>query len=993
MSFTSHIFYFIIVICIAIRKGNGASIEVLPGETVPPNTPTLTLKCTAASGSDITDIFAIYLYKDDQPMASIVGGNPPQLHTGFDSMKYTASRNLPNTEPLNFLQVDIANPDCGDGNEYKCKLSASNGGGPISPNPEDIKSITVETSPSDLTFSVNPDKIIYFEDDEVTITCIGKVGDPVQPWLWERKLSGALDWESYPDSSDITNGALVPPSAGECSFSRESVLTKVLKSPEDGMSLRCLMDGVVVGLKDFTVYYGPSLVTLTPPSVDPVFEGDDISAVTCNHGTCNPYCVLEWYKDNNLVPTNDGVLELTNVERSQAGTYICRVSNPTIPDSEMTASLSVDVHYGPNSVHLTPPTIDPIIEGNAMTPVTCSPVDCNPYCEQGWYNENNLVPTNNGVLELTNVDRSQAGTYIYGPKSVDLTPTIIDPILEGYDMAPVTCSHDDCNPPCELEWFKDNTLITNDAVLELMNVNRSEAGTYICKVFNSAIPGSEIEQNFAVEVYYGPDFIHINSSKTVGLIEFEDVAPIPCWTHCNPKCDIKWYNGSIDDGNLISGVNGELELFNVSRSQQAIFYCEVSHPFNSDGRLNDSIDLQVYYGPELVQIKPDNIDSVAEGTSLQVTCSANCNPVCQFTWYFQSQESGYIKPATGGVLNLPNIYRNEAGLYICEVNQAEIVNSSKTVEIEIHVHCPSSEVHITTEPSKEEYEVDESVSFTCSGEFSSGTNPSWKWQKSSANGQEWADYVNFTVSDPSDDGCSYRQDTTISITINADDDGSDIRCIKDENEDLSISLTLKVKSNDKNGGCENYAKFIILVCSLLALFRLKFLNHDAFMVFTGSVIRESYALTTPHNTNSTLVMSRNGEDMSVHGTEDGANNGSNGQNNGENLEEHDSINMQTNTVENTETNVQSISNPKEKFLVDSLNLRRKLLVNDTSSKMKELQYNMVTSSDYNPIMDSYKSWLNILEEYQIVHNEYQDVLDDSEREVYYLVNIKNLNQR
>ncbi|ESO99903.1 hypothetical protein LOTGIDRAFT_158061 [Lottia gigantea] len=502
------IYLFSFIVAFSVDKGNCVILDILPGLIVSPEATHLTVKCSAATDLGITTLDNISIRKGVEQMASIVLGGSATAGTGFDTSKYTISGQLPGPSysPTDFLQVEISDPDCTDGADYTCVIKAAHGVGPISPDPQLTQSVTVQTGSSELNMVANPDKIVFFENDVVLLTCGGKVGNPAQTWNWERQLSGSSTWEPYPDAGSITTGSLNPP------------------NPD-----------------------GPTESSLSPPTLDAVNEGDDMTPVSCTHDACNPYCERDWYKEfKDLVTTTNGVLDLKNMKRVQAGTYICHVENPGILNSELIKELVLAVHYGPELLQLNPNSVAPQQEGSSVPPITCS---------------------------------------------------------------------------------------------------------------------------------------------------------------------------------------------------------------------------------------------------------VDCGPVCTIAWYHKSIEPGNVVPTSNGVLKLQSITRYDAGLYICQVIHPVSASNSQSVEIDIEVNCLPSEVTISLSPVKEEYDVEEEVTITCSG----GVDHSIKFQQSLSDSSDWVDYDGVTDSQPPGDGCSDKQSTALTVTIGSSSNGLSFRCI--QNNNLSESITLKVKQNNHNGGC------------------------------------------------------------------------------------------------------------------------------------------------------------------------------------------------
>ncbi|ESO82335.1 hypothetical protein LOTGIDRAFT_170115 [Lottia gigantea] len=101
----------------------------------------------------------------------------------------------------------------------------------------------------------------------------------------------------------------------------------------------------------------------------------------------------------------------------------------------------------------------------------------------------------------------------YGPgDSISITPHTIEKhtVNEGNSLAPITCTAQ-CKPECHLNWRKlrgsgdivddDATLISNDSVLYITDVSKSDEGRYVCQASNI------IDKNSSVV------FVHVNAKQ------------------------------------------------------------------------------------------------------------------------------------------------------------------------------------------------------------------------------------------------------------------------------------------------------------------------------------------------------------------------------------------------------------------------------------------------------------------------------------------------
>ena len=87
-------------------------------------------------------------------------------------------------------------------------------------------------------------------------------------------------------------------------------------------------------------------------------------------------------------------------------------------------------------------------------------------------------------------------------------------------------------------------------------------------------------------------------------------------------------------------------------------------------------------GPDTVTLSPPSPGPVTEGHSLTVTCAADCNPSCDFSWTLRDQQI-----SSTSELALTNINRSQTGnVYKCTATHT-VTHKSKTKQFTLAVHC------------------------------------------------------------------------------------------------------------------------------------------------------------------------------------------------------------------------------------------------------------------------------------------------------------------
>ncbi|WAR05770.1 HMCN1-like protein, partial [Mya arenaria] len=219
-------------------------------------------------------------------------------------------------------------------------------------------------------------------------------------------------------------------------------------------------------------------------------------------------------------------------------------------------------------------------EGDRFSSIACV-ADCKPSCTFRWTKGQTSVSTS-AVLDLGVVSRDDQGEYtctathsvytvftdtkpypitvIYGPDTVSLSPpSTIYTKSEHDPLGEIFCSAV-CTPECAYTWSKDDTSETlrNNAILNLGQLSRQEAGSYICTATNPSSSATRNGSTVVVEVISskirdGPDAVTLNVPSVYSVSEEATVSNIECSADCWPGCVFTWTN--VTGSQLISSSN------------------------------------------------------------------------------------------------------------------------------------------------------------------------------------------------------------------------------------------------------------------------------------------------------------------------------------------------------------------------------------------------------------------------------------------------------
>ncbi|XP_076111751.1 contactin-1-like isoform X2 [Mytilus galloprovincialis] len=112
------------------------------------------------------------------------------------------------------------------------------------------------------------------------------------------------------------------------------------------------------------------------------------------------------------------------------------------------------------------------------------------------------------------------------------------------------------------------------------------------------------------------------------ITQGDTVENITCSALCWPICTFQWI------GQNYKNEGAELKLENITFSQSGRYQCQAKNSIRTGS--SKYITIKVLYAPKNVDISPSNeVYTRTEGGSIStIICSADCNPVCNYTWTY-----------------------------------------------------------------------------------------------------------------------------------------------------------------------------------------------------------------------------------------------------------------------------------------------------------------------------------------------------------------------
>ncbi|XP_052806625.1 basement membrane-specific heparan sulfate proteoglycan core protein-like [Mya arenaria] len=569
-------------------------------------------------------------------------------------------------------RLDIGQVDRNDDGNYTC--TALN---PTSMMTRDSASITIVVTygPEKIRFRPNVSSVTLNDGASFNpVTCLAYC-NPKCSFYWTKQNETDSNVTSSNATLDLNEA--IPSKSGNYMCTATHTIT--------GDSLRRTLN--------VSVIYGPDKVLISPSKTTyTLTEGDIINVTTCS-ASCFPQCAMTWMKTGKLFSSSTE-LNLGQVEREDAGVYVCIARNPSSNLSQASANITVAVRFGPDSITLSPSAISySLMEGEPLQPVSCT-ASCFPPCTFVW-SQSGATVSSDERLDLGHMIRSEAGKYIctasnsatnvtlsgqeveliviYGPDNVTLTPSIENYTFnEGYDLEPITC-FSDCLPTCSYTWKTSKDVIVNQtAILDLKPLDRSKMDEYQCDVINVNSSKQESGSLVAVNVRYGPDTPTLNVSKTTTVTE-GDTIQILCSANCWPACVFRWKNLTVDTAVTSTSL---LQISPVSRWNSGTYRCIVNNPsMDILFETFTEVELIVHYPPDVIIFSSSK--SPAEGENFTMVCVASGVPaIYDFNGFEQKvgdvvvYNNNTMRPGQMANMSvqIPLLHVQDTGTFTCRVS-------------------------------------------------------------------------------------------------------------------------------------------------------------------------------------------------------------------------------------------------------------------------------------------------------------------------------------
>ncbi|XP_060586623.1 basement membrane-specific heparan sulfate proteoglycan core protein-like isoform X4 [Ruditapes philippinarum] len=455
--------------------------------------------------------------------------------------------------------------------------------------------------------------------------------------------------------------------------------------------------------------------------------------------------ILSWNKQGGQMPAKaidqNGVLVIPNVQRSDAGNYVCMGSDMNFIDEAVAVLIVSEGEDKAPTVRIEP-RYQKVDEGSRVRFTCIATGEPAPRIE--WYRGNNremnpeATITSDGVFTIPRVRQEDESDY-YCKATNDLGTTELRTILyvtrverpeitiivrqTKYvsiigETARLECYTEDATGRVTLFWSRSSGLPSgssqDNGILTIPNVQPSYAGNYVCTGTDreSGRVGTAVAVlDVQIEEENVPPTVSLEQEKIT--IPMGTTGTLRCTVTGKPEPKITWLK-SREDLSSNHQVNGNvLRITQATMADRGIYVCRAENAAGLDQDWT-VVEVERRMRPK-IDLYPNTTQRVAVGSSALFQCRVmDGDPPPRISW---SRVGGTPMPADkvetmdNGVIMFKQVSQAEQGGYICT---AENEMGSTTATATLIVEGPPT---ITIQPSKTVYAlIGQRVTLECTAD-------------------------------------------------------------------------------------------------------------------------------------------------------------------------------------------------------------------------------------------------------------------------------------
>ncbi|XP_029535743.1 sialoadhesin-like [Oncorhynchus nerka] len=269
-------------------------------------------------------------------------------------------------------------------------------------------------------------------------------------------------------------------------------------------------------------------------------------------------------------------------------------------------------------------------------------------------------------------------TVLYSPKNTSVSVSPSGSVLEGSSVS-LTCSSN-ANPAVgSYNWYRViGEQVSTVGASRMLTVQAPADDSYFyCETINDH--GAENSSVVQLDGIYPPKNTSVSVSPSGSVVEGSSVT-LTCSSNANPAVkNYTWYR--VNGTEAVTLGSGESFTLDSKASDSGEYCCEALHALGAEKATVVQLDIQ--YPPKNTSVSVSPSSSVAEGSSVTLTCSSNANPpVKNYTWY---RVEGWEKDIVGSEenLNIFNVTRLSNEQYYCEAQNVHGLQNSEAINIDV----------------------------------------------------------------------------------------------------------------------------------------------------------------------------------------------------------------------------------------------------------------------------------------------------------------------
>uniref|UniRef100_UPI0037E9B6AB hemicentin-1 n=1 Tax=Semicossyphus pulcher TaxID=241346 RepID=UPI0037E9B6AB len=235
----------------------------------------------------------------------------------------------------------------------------------------------------------------------------------------------------------------------------------------------------------------------------------------------------------------------------------------------------------------------------------------------------------------------------------------------------------DGNPAPKITWFKDSQpvssdgphrILSNGRTLQVMTAQVSDTGRYVCVADNVA---GSADKSFNLNVHVPPTIVGLNPETVTVVVN--NFVSLSCEATGFPPPTLSWLNekGPIQANTnaLIMPGGRTLQILKAKVSDGGKYSCVA---MNAAGEAYKHIYLTVFVPPSIRDSSGDSpvVVNVLVGKSVTLECESNAVPPPTMTWYKNGRvvtESANLQILAGGqMLQIKGSEVPDTGQYVCK---------------------------------------------------------------------------------------------------------------------------------------------------------------------------------------------------------------------------------------------------------------------------------------------------------------------------------------